>query len=339
MSEPPVAWETLPAKAVRRPRVGLVLAGGGAKGAYQVGVLECLADAGMRLAAVAGASIGALNASVVAAAPDLTSAAARLAAVWDEVGRAAGAVSPGIGDLLAANPVARPEFLERLLMRHVDRSELRDGLPLWVSVYPSPPPPAGLPDIGWLVDAVLVDASVRSEWLHVNTLPLEEMYEALFASAALPLFLPPRTVGGVRYRDGGISDNTPIRALLTHTPCDLFIVVHLTRGVLWDAHDYASGRILEIRPEQSLNADGVLGGVSAMLDFTSDRAAVLRRQGYDDAERTLAKVRDVMTAAHALRRSQDILLDSAQMLDEQVAGIAAQGFGQIHERQRGRLRP
>jgi NTE family protein len=299
--------------------VGLVLAGGGAKGAYQVGVIECLADAGVRLAAVAGASIGALNAAVVAAAPELGAAAIRLAAVWDEVGRAAGAVSPGVSDLLTANPVTHPEFLDRLLRRHVDLAELQDGLPLWVSVYPSPPPPAGFPDVGWLVDAVLADTRVRPEWLRVNTLPREEMHEAVCASAALPLILPPRTVGGVRYRDGSIADNTPIRALLAHAPCDLFLVVHLARGVLWDAHDYASGQILEIRPEERLKADGFLGGVRAMLDFTSGRAAELRRQGYQDTGRTLGTLGVVITSAHSLRRGQQIMLDSLRMLDDEAA--------------------
>jgi NTE family protein len=280
-----------------------------------------LAEAGVRLAAVAGASIGALNASIIAAAPDLVAAAKRLAAVWDEVGRVAGAVSPGIGDLLIANPVTRPEFLERLLRRHVDLAELSAGLPLWVSVYPSPPPPAGLPDVGWFVDSVLADASAHAEWLHVNSLPLEEMHEALCASAALPLILPPRTVGGVRYRDGGLADNTPIRALLAHAPCDLFIVVHLTRGVLWDARDFAPGQILEIRPEESLNTDGVFGGVGAMLDFTSGRATALRQQGYHDTERTLEAVREVIVSVDALRRSQDILLDSLRPLADEATGV------------------
>ena len=309
----------VPAMPAPRARIGLVLAGGGAKGAYQVGVVECLAREGVRLSAVAGASIGALNASVVSATPTLAAAASRLAAVWDEVGRAAGGASLGIADLLLANPVTRPGFLEDLLRRHVDPAELSDGLPLWVSVYPSPPPPPGQPDVGWLRDAVLVDASMRAEWLHVNALPPQERHAALCASAALPLIMPPRTVGGIRYRDGGIADNTPIRALIANAACDLFIVVHLARGVLWDARDYAPGRILEIRPAESMQGAGPLGGVSAMLDFTSDRAATLRRQGYQDAERVLAAIREIITSANALRRSQDTMLQSLRLLVDEAS--------------------
>ena len=40
---------------------GLVLAGGGTKGAYQVGVWKALCELGINIKAIVGASIGALN--------------------------------------------------------------------------------------------------------------------------------------------------------------------------------------------------------------------------------------------------------------------------------------
>jgi hypothetical protein len=48
-------------------RIGFVLAGGGAKGAYQVGCWKALRDRGItRIDALAGASVGALNAILMA---------------------------------------------------------------------------------------------------------------------------------------------------------------------------------------------------------------------------------------------------------------------------------
>ena len=44
--------------------LGLVLSGGGAKGAYQAGVLRALTEEGVFATQVAGASIGALNFSI-----------------------------------------------------------------------------------------------------------------------------------------------------------------------------------------------------------------------------------------------------------------------------------
>jgi len=64
------------------PKLGLVLSGGGAKGAYEVGVLKAMAHLGLEPSVVSGASIGALNGAVVAAAPDLKTASEQLEVMW-----------------------------------------------------------------------------------------------------------------------------------------------------------------------------------------------------------------------------------------------------------------
>jgi len=66
-------------------KVGLVLSGGGAKGAYQVGVVKALVEMGVQVDAIAGASIGALNGAVLAASPSLEEGVRRLAEVWREL--------------------------------------------------------------------------------------------------------------------------------------------------------------------------------------------------------------------------------------------------------------
>src|SRR5258708_18524762 len=50
-------------------RVALVLQGGGALGAYQAGVYEALAEAGIHPDWIAGVSIGAINAVIIAGNP------------------------------------------------------------------------------------------------------------------------------------------------------------------------------------------------------------------------------------------------------------------------------
>ena len=65
--------------------VGLVLSGGGAKGAYQVGVLKALTEMGVQVDAIAGASIGALNGAVAAAAPTQALAVEHLQTLWGEL--------------------------------------------------------------------------------------------------------------------------------------------------------------------------------------------------------------------------------------------------------------
>lgn len=52
---------------ISRYQNGLVLAGGGAKGAYQIGVLRALLDNDIKIDAISGSSIGALNATLMLA--------------------------------------------------------------------------------------------------------------------------------------------------------------------------------------------------------------------------------------------------------------------------------
>src|SRR5215831_9288048 len=85
-------------------QVALVLQGGGALGAYQVGVYTALHEAGIEPDWIIGTSIGAINAALIAGnAPQHR--LDRLHAFWDRVEQHAGAgaleLVPGIGSVLA----------------------------------------------------------------------------------------------------------------------------------------------------------------------------------------------------------------------------------------------
>ena len=61
----------------RKTKLGLVLSGGGAKGAYEVGVIRALAEYGIEPQVVSGASIGAINGSIVASSSDIAQGRSR----------------------------------------------------------------------------------------------------------------------------------------------------------------------------------------------------------------------------------------------------------------------
>src|SRR3954447_2429177 len=77
----PVAQQTRP---LPYDVVALVLQGGGALGAYQAGVYEGLHEAGIRPNWLAGISIGALNAAIIAGAPE-SERVERLRAFWETI--------------------------------------------------------------------------------------------------------------------------------------------------------------------------------------------------------------------------------------------------------------
>src|SRR5262249_36356038 len=64
--------------------IALVLQGGGALGAYQAGVYEGMYEAGIRPTWLAGISIGALNAAVIAGSPE-SQRVERLRRFWETI--------------------------------------------------------------------------------------------------------------------------------------------------------------------------------------------------------------------------------------------------------------
>lgn len=63
-------------------KVGLALSGGGSLGAYEAGAIQALAELDIKIDAIAGTSIGALNGAVLASGKDLTSGSAKLVQLW-----------------------------------------------------------------------------------------------------------------------------------------------------------------------------------------------------------------------------------------------------------------
>lgn len=227
--------------AVQKSHTGLVLSGGGAKGAYQVGVLKALLELGANVDMVAGASMGALNGAVLACAPSLPEGVQRLETLWNALatqspvevntpsylkllaaaGLALGTPLPGLfsqvpilaqglrrlGPALHAkgdwleSALLSDEPLKKLMDEYLNIDTLMRGLPLYISVFESQ---GGIADILRCVvaEAGLVDTP-PSRFVHVQKLPEQERRNALLASAAIPLLYQARQIGNTRYSDGG----------------------------------------------------------------------------------------------------------------------------------------
>jgi NTE family protein len=81
---PSTAVETMQQPRLPFEQVALVLQGGGALGAYQAGVYEALAEAGIEPDWIAGVSIGAVNAAIIAGNPP-NARVERLREFWTQV--------------------------------------------------------------------------------------------------------------------------------------------------------------------------------------------------------------------------------------------------------------
>lgn len=81
-------------------KTGLVLSGGGAKGAYHIGMMHALLEMNVGIDMISGASIGALNGGVLASAPDLKIGVERLERVWQRLGETSPLKLRDTGELL-----------------------------------------------------------------------------------------------------------------------------------------------------------------------------------------------------------------------------------------------
>lgn len=328
-----------------QPLIGLVLAGGGAKGAYHAGALSYLAEIGLQPQIIAGTSIGALNGAVLAANGAFPQSVVRLNQLWEQLGQAkilrpntnaafqvlnyaAQLCVPTFKEwtshfLVQAGLLKKdfvvfdPEPIEHFLRQAVSLAELKQGTELWVAAFPSMQIPGLKYDaLMVLMDLFRAHTGTRAHWLCAQDCNDEELlYEMLLASAAIPLMFPTRAVNGQTYVDGGLADNVPLGALAAQG-CTHAIVIHLDNGSVWNRHDFPNQTVIEIRPINRIHKSDtpLLGGVSAILDFSPARIAELKDQGYKDARRCLEPIIQTFQVVQSQRHAHQRVTESTQRL-------------------------
>lgn len=207
------------------PFTALVLQGGGALGAYQAGAFEALAARAQAIDWVAGVSIGAINAALIAGNPPQRRVE-RLRAFWERVSLSFGAVAAVRGDNPARQALNAGAALWGVML----------GVPGFFSPRPWwewwPQPPASVYDTAPLretllelvdfdrlndgpmrfsVDAVDVETG---NLVHFDSGNLRIGPEHVMASGALPPGFPAIAIDGRHYWDGGLVSNTPLARVM-----------------------------------------------------------------------------------------------------------------------------
>ena len=216
-----------------RPRVGLVLGGGGARGAAHIGVLEVLEKLRVPVDCVAGTSMGALVSGAYAAGLSPAEMRSELAkADWNDMfqdnpsyseinyrnkavsrrfisGSETGVSGNGVayqGGVVSGQKIKL--FFNRLV--HSDLGERNiESLPLPLSIIAT--------DIGNGDKVVYREGSLT---------------RAMRASMSVPGLLAPVDIDGRKLVDGGLVDNVPIAEARERCQADLVIVVNVGSPLL-----------------------------------------------------------------------------------------------------------
>jgi NTE family protein len=220
--------------------VALVLQGGGALGAYQAGVYQGLHEAGIRPNWLAGISIGALNAAVIAGAPE-SQRVERLREFWETI-CAVPIEFPSNDELTGGMPFAfafRPVQNTVAAMRALTMGQNGFFKPRFPPPFMSPfsgDPATSFYDTAPLKATLerLVDfdrlnsgetrvsvaaVNVRNgNLVYFDTAERRLRPEHFMASGALPPGFPAVEIDGEYYWDGGVVSNTPLSRVLTSEP-------------------------------------------------------------------------------------------------------------------------
>ncbi|MEO8671570.1 MAG: patatin-like phospholipase family protein [Tahibacter sp.] len=201
----------------------LVMQGGGALGAYQVGVYQAMHEAGMEPDWVIGTSIGAINAAIIAGnAPDRR--LERLHDFWDQVEHrghhaAWATLGGGIANWLTVTGGIASFFKPQPQAWWSPHAALGVDKAAYYSTEPLMKTLASLVDVERLsanaprltVGAVNVRTGLMRYFdSRDETIQLSHV----LASGALPPAFPAVRIDGDPYWDGGIYSNTPIEAVL-----------------------------------------------------------------------------------------------------------------------------
>jgi NTE family protein len=165
-------------------KTALVLCGGGAQGAAEIGFYQAMTELGIKPDFIVGSSVGALNGAFIASGIEIPD----LKEIWTEIsGRKLYRFNPELlwkwGD---ASSLFKPTGLKRFLKKRLPVKTFEElDIPLTV---------------------------VATDLQEAISVYLEEgpLVPALMASTAIPVYFPPQAMNGDQLVDGGITNNIPI---------------------------------------------------------------------------------------------------------------------------------
>jgi len=253
---------------------GLVLEGGGAKGAYQIGAWRALKEAGVKIRGLSGVSVGALNGAMICM-DDLDKAEQ----IWENI---------SYSQIMDVDD-EQMEMLTRRDLKNLNLNNVvQDALKLvkdrGVDVTPLKNMIADLCDEEVIrrseIDFYIVTYSLsdlRLIDISAKDVPKGLIPDMLLASAYLPVFKREK-LHGKHYMDGGGWDRVPVDSLVSRGYEDIIVLRIFGWGIEKPIKIPEHVTVIDIAPRQDL------GGI---LEFDAARSRKNIQLGYYDAQKVL----------------------------------------------------
>lgn len=255
-------------------KVGLVLSGGGSRGAYQIGVWQALRELGVKIDLVAGTSVGAINGAIICQGGfDIA------ASIWKEVETSMvfdlkesnrtlkkSDFNIGIGGIpldqlnqyakeIITNGGADVSGLKGLLSNHLDEKLIRES-----------PVDFGLVTVEY--------PSMKPYYMQKKDIPQGQLVDYILASASCFPAIKTYDIGNRRFIDGAYSDNLPINFALEMGAESIIAVDLESIGVIHKSKLNNADKLITISSPWDLGN---------FLTFNKINSSRIMRLGYLDA--------------------------------------------------------
>lgn len=253
---------------------GLILAGGGAKGAYQMGAWKALIELGIQIEAIAGTSIGAINGAFIAQG-DYEKALS----VWEEAEVVNGikieselkstenlfsfSNFPQLFHEIVKNGGVDVSPAKQMISETIDEAAVRNSnIPLGIVTF----------QLG----------GMKPVELFVDEMPEGTLIDYLMASARFP-GLNKQGPDDSSYLDGGVYDNAPVGVLRKRGINRLVIVDISNIKGIGHKEDLSCADIIYIRPFEPKD-------LGASFEFDKEMNEKRMKMGYYDTLKAFGKI-------------------------------------------------
>lgn len=287
---------------------GIVLEGGGAKGAYQIGVWKAFLDCGVKIKGVAGVSVGALNGALICMG-DYEKAVD----LWRNISYSR---IMKVDDSQMDNLINK-RFKE-LNLHAVQKQGIKFIVDGGLDITP----------LKQLIEENLDEKIIKASAIEfiMGTFSVSKMKEVeisaeeaeegclkdyLMASAYLPLFKNER-LHGKKYLDGGILNNVPINMLVDRGYQDIIVVRIFGMGLEKKVIIPEGVNVIYIAPKVEL---------CNILEFNKKKAARNITLGYYDAMRVLKSLAGNDYYIESIKSEKDYLEALLQTDEKSVVDL------------------
>ena len=276
-------------KNIEDVKIGLVLAGGGSKGAYDAGVFKAIwdLDIAKNITVISGVSIGTVNGLMFAMDDSNV-----LESSWASLSYSRFILNE---DSVRNNNLAKAikkiytgekANIETLIARQGDIGLLSQaGVKQFIEEYVNMDI---LKKCSKTIYACAYNINLEQpEYFRLNDYSEDEVVDITLASCAIPFIFKPIKLNGYKYADGGINnpkyvkknaDNVPIKPLINHD-CDIIIVVYLSYKDKVDKSLFTGKNIIEIYPSEHLESIQGIGTLNLNHSTLSERIDLGYRDG------------------------------------------------------------